>query len=85
VQCGYWRAQVERMEQRRLFKSEQIRFAERALTLRYAEPGQTGMAASQLLSCQRRKGARDESSTEFLKARLRGRCTIRMGHPSVDA
>jgi len=52
--------QVERMEQRRLFKDEQIRFAERALTLRYPEPGQAGMAASQLLNCRRPEDARDD-------------------------
>jgi len=50
-------AQVERMEQRRLFKDEQIQFAERALTTRFPEPDKAGMAASQLLNCRRREDA----------------------------
>jgi hypothetical protein len=37
-----------------------MRFAERALTLRYPEPGQAGMAASQLLNCRRPEDARDD-------------------------
>jgi hypothetical protein len=53
-------AQVERMEQRRLFKDEQIRFAERALTLRYPDPAQAGMAASLLLNCRRVEDAGDD-------------------------
>ena len=53
-------AQVERMEQRRLFKDEQIRFAEQALTLRYPDPVQAGMAASQLLNCRRAEDAGDD-------------------------
>ena len=53
-------AQVERMEQRRLFVDEQIRFAERALALRYAQPEQAGMAASQLLNCRRTEDAGDD-------------------------
>ena len=48
------------MEQRRLFKDEQMRFAESALTLRYPEPGQGSMAASQLVNYQRRQDAGDE-------------------------
>jgi hypothetical protein len=50
-------AQVERMEQRRLSEEEQIAFAERALTLRYPDSGQAGMAASQLLNCRRPEDA----------------------------
>ena len=53
-------AQVERMEQRRLLEDEQLRFAERALALRYPEPGQAGMAASQLLQCRRPEDAGDD-------------------------
>jgi hypothetical protein len=53
-------AQVERMEQRRLFKDEQFRFAERALALRYPESDTAGMAASQLLNCRRREDAGDD-------------------------
>ncbi len=46
-------AQVERMEQRRLDKDEQIRFAERALALRFRDLAQCGMQPSQLLTCRR--------------------------------
>ena len=53
-------AQVERMEQRQLFKDEQLRFAERALALRYPDPSQTGMPASQLLQCRRPEDTRDD-------------------------
>ena len=52
--------QVERMEQRRLFKDEQVRFAERALSLRYPNPVQAGMPASQLLQCRRPEDAGDD-------------------------
>lgn len=44
---------VERMEARRLFKDEQIRFAEQALALRYPDAALSGMQASQLLACRR--------------------------------
>ena len=46
-------AQVERMEQRRLFKDEQLRFAEAALAIRFPDPLQRGMHAAQLLNCRR--------------------------------
>jgi hypothetical protein len=46
-------AQVERMEQRRLVKDEQLQFAAAALALRYPDPVQSGMQAAQLLSCRR--------------------------------
>jgi hypothetical protein len=46
-------AQVERMEQRHLYKDEQIRFAQRALALRYPDPDLAGMAPTQLLNCRR--------------------------------
>lgn len=46
-------AEVERMEHRRLLQDEQLRFAERALALRYPEPAQAGMQPSQLLTCRR--------------------------------
>ena len=45
--------QVERMEQRRLCKEEQLRFAESALVLRFPEPGQSGLLPAQLLTCRR--------------------------------
>ena len=53
-------AQVERMEQRELAPEERIHFAEQALTLRYPEPAQAGMAASLLLSCRRGEDAGDD-------------------------
>ena len=43
--------QVDRMEQRTLEPTEQVRFAERALTLRYPELAESGMQPSQLLTC----------------------------------
>jgi hypothetical protein len=46
-------AQVERMEQRRLVKDEQLQFAAAALTLRYPGPAQSGMQSAQLLTCRR--------------------------------
>lgn len=46
-------AQVERMEQRRLMKDEQLQFAEAALAIRFPDPGQRGMQPSQLLNCRR--------------------------------
>ncbi len=53
-------AQVERMELRRLGKDEQIQFAERALTLRYPDPAQAGMAPSMLLNCRRTEDLGDD-------------------------
>jgi len=52
--------QVERMERRRLFKDEQIRFAERALALRFPEPAQAGMTGSRLLTCRRTEDGGDD-------------------------
>ena len=49
-------AQVERMEQRELAAEERIRFAERALMLRYPEP-EAGMSPSVLLTCRRGEDA----------------------------
>jgi hypothetical protein len=46
-------AQVERMEQRRLLKDEQLQFAEAALAIRFPDPAQRGMQPSQLLNCRR--------------------------------
>jgi hypothetical protein len=45
--------QVERMERHRLLPAEQVRFAERALTLRYPGTAESGMQPSQLLTCRR--------------------------------
>lgn len=44
---------VETMERRWLDSAQQIRFAERALTLRYPRLAEAGMAPSQLLTCRR--------------------------------
>ncbi len=53
-------AEVERMEQRELAAEERIRFAERALRLRYPEPQEAGMAASVLLTCRRGEDAGED-------------------------
>jgi len=53
-------AQVERMEQRRLFKDEQLAFAERALALRFPEGAQSGMEPLQLLACRRAEDVGDD-------------------------
>jgi hypothetical protein len=53
-------AQVERMEQRRMFKDEQLRFAERALALRFPDPAASGMQAGQLLTCRRVEDAGED-------------------------
>jgi Domain of unknown function (DUF932) len=46
-------ASIDQMEQRLLEPAEQIRFAERALALRYPDIGASGMQPSQLLTCRR--------------------------------
>lgn len=53
-------AQVERMEQRRMFKDEQLRFAERALALRFPDPAGRGIQPAQLLACRRVEDAGDD-------------------------
>ena len=53
-------AQVERMEQRRLLKDEQLTLAERALALRFPQPEQSGMQPSQLLTCRRAEDVGDD-------------------------
>jgi hypothetical protein len=52
--------QVERMEQRRLFKDEQLTFAARALALRFPDPAQSGMEPLQLLACRRAEDVGDD-------------------------
>ena len=52
--------QVERMEQRQLFKDEQLTFAEAALRLRYPEPAESGMQPAQLLVCRRCEDVGDD-------------------------
>jgi len=56
-------AQVERMEQRHLFKDEQLRFAERALALRYPDPEEARMQPPQLLNCRRVEDTSDDLFT----------------------
>ena len=53
-------AQVERMEQRRMFKDEQLQFAEAALALRFPESAARGIQASQLLACRRVEDTGDD-------------------------
>lgn len=52
--------QVERMEQRQLFKDEQLAFAEAALRLRFPEPAESGMQPAQLLACRRSEDVGDD-------------------------
>jgi hypothetical protein len=73
-------AQVERMEHRQLFKDEQLRFAERALALRFPDPTQAGMPASQLLQCRRQEDTGDDLYSTLNKVQenlLRGGLTRR--------
>ena len=52
--------QVERMEQRRMLKDEQLAFAAQALALRFSkDPADSGMQPSQLLTCRRIEDAGD--------------------------
>lgn len=53
-------SEVHRMEQRRLFKDEQLAFAARALALRYPELDQAGMQPSRLLTCRRAEDLGDD-------------------------
>jgi hypothetical protein len=52
--------QVERMEQRQLFKDEQLAFADAALRLRFPEPAQSAMQPAQLLTCRRSEDVGDD-------------------------
>jgi hypothetical protein len=52
--------QVERMEQRQLFKDEQLAFAEAALRLRFPGPAESGMQPAQLLVCRRSEDVGDD-------------------------
>ena len=52
--------QVERMEQRQLFKDEQLAFAEAALRLRFPEAAQSAMQPAQLLACRRSEDLGDD-------------------------
>ncbi len=62
---GSLAAQVERMERRPMPLDEQIRFAERALAVRYPEPAQRGMQPSQLLTCRRVQDTGDDLWSVF--------------------
>ena len=52
--------QVERMEQRQLFKDEQLAFAEAALRMRFPEAAQSSMQPAQLLACRRSEDVGDD-------------------------
>jgi Domain of unknown function (DUF932) len=52
--------QIERMEQRRLPKDQQVDFAGRALELRYPTGTQSGMEPAQLLTCRRAEDVGDD-------------------------
>jgi hypothetical protein len=52
--------QVERMEQRQLFKDEQLAFGEAALRLRFPGPAESGMQPAQLLACRRSEDVGDD-------------------------
>jgi len=56
-------AQVERMESRQMLKSEQLAFAERALTLKYPDVAQAGMVPAQLLTIRRPQDVSDDLYT----------------------
>jgi hypothetical protein len=73
-------AQVERMEARRLFKDEQLRFAERALALKYPDVALSGMVAGQLLTIRRPQDVADDLYTVLNRCQenlLRGGLTRR--------
>ncbi|MEO8017861.1 MAG: DUF932 domain-containing protein [Pseudomonadota bacterium] len=53
-------AEVVRMEERPLFKDEQVRFAERALMMRFADLAESGMEPSRLLTCRRSEDVGDD-------------------------
>ena len=48
------------MEQRQLFKDEQLAFAEAALRLRFPGPAESGMQPAQLLVCRRSEDVGDD-------------------------
>jgi hypothetical protein len=53
-------ARVALMEERPMFKDEQVTFAERALGLRYPTLVESGMQPSQLLTCRRTEDTGDD-------------------------
>jgi hypothetical protein len=58
------------MEQRRVMKDEQLRFAERTLALRYPDPVLAGMQPSQLLNCRRVEDTGDDLWTALNRVQL---------------
>ncbi len=56
-------AQVERMESRHLARDEQLRFAEQALAIRFADPAHCGILPSQLLTIRRPEDLGDDLFT----------------------
>jgi hypothetical protein len=52
--------QIERMEQRRVSKNEQLSFAERALELRYPKGTASGFEPAQLLTARRSEDVGDD-------------------------
>jgi hypothetical protein len=61
-------AQVERMESRNLARDEQLRFAERALAIRFAHPAHCGILPSQLLTIRRPEDLGDDLFTVLNRA-----------------
>ena len=55
--------QVERMEQRRMLKDEQLQFAERALAFRFPNPQTCGIEPSRLLTARRSEDLADNLYT----------------------
>jgi len=53
-------AQIERMEQRRLPKDDQLNFAERALELRFPKGAESGLEPAQVLTCRRVEDVGDD-------------------------
>jgi len=73
-------AQVERMESRHLNKDEQLRFAERALALKYPDVAQAGMVPAQLLTIRRPQDIAEDLYTVLNRCQenlLRGGLTRR--------
>ena len=65
-------SQVERMEHRRMLGDEQVVFAARALTLRFPDVAQAGMAPSALLNCRRTEDAGDDLYSVLNRVQLWG-------------
>lgn len=73
-------AQVERMEAKRLSRGEQVRFAERALALKYPDISETGIVPAQLLTIRRPEDVAEDLYTVLNRTQenlLRGGLTRR--------